>query len=307
VHEALGDALREALGARPPLSDDPDGGAGPSARADDAAALDAACASAAVAVAARWPDGWIAPSSFAAHVAARLDPSLPAAAALAELHVVDLYLACACVHRVAAAVRAFEVGYVAELPAALRAMDRAGDLVDEVLQRLREKMLVGDESGPRLDAYSGHGPLGAWLRVAATRIALSLQRRARPEAPDDLAELIDPAASPEVRVLAARVGASLREALRVGVAAQPPRTRAVLRLYYGDGRGVEEIGRVYRVHASTVSRWLARARADILAATRAHLAARLGASTSELDSLLAEVPAMELSLTSVLGEPSGRR
>jgi RNA polymerase sigma-70 factor (ECF subfamily) len=72
---------------------------------------------------------------------------------------------------------------------------------------------------------------------------------------------------------------------------------------------VEDIGRVYRVHASTVSRWLAKARLDILAATRAHLVARLDASESEIDSLLAHAASVEISLGSVLrsrpAEPAG--
>jgi RNA polymerase sigma-70 factor, ECF subfamily len=101
-------------------------------------------------------------------------------------------------------------------------------------------------------------------------------------------------------VLAIRVGADVRAALRDAIAAQPARTRAVLRLYYADGHGVEDIGRVYRVHASTVSRWLAKARLDILAATRASLVERLAASASEIDSVLGHAASVELNLSSVL-------
>jgi RNA polymerase sigma-70 factor, ECF subfamily len=268
--------------------------------ADD---LDLAAASAdvAAAVAARWP-AWVDPASFAGYLAARLDPALAPAAAMAEVFAADLYLACACVRGVAAAHAAFEREYVAELPAVLRAIDASRDRVDEALQLLREKMLVARDGPPRLEAYSGHGPLGAWLRVSATRIALSLRRREQPLSTDgdDLATLLDPAAGADIRVLAARIGADLRAAMTAAIAAQPARTRAVMRLYYADGHGVEDIGRVYRVHASSVSRWLAKARADILARTRAELCARLTASTSEIDSLLGHAASIEISVGSLL-------
>lgn len=267
----------------------------------DVAALGAACADVARGVAARWP-AWLAPEAFAGYVAARIDPALDPVAALGELYAADLYLACACARGIAAAHGALEREYVAELPAALRAIDPRTDFVEEVLQQLREKMLVVVADGAaRIEAYSGHGPLGAWLRVSALRLALTLRRRGQPvAADDDLAALLDPSPTAEATVLAIRVGADVRAALRDAIAAQPARIRAVLRLYYADGHGVEDIGRVYRVHASTVSRWLAKARVDILAATRASLVARLAASASEIDSVLGHAASVELNLSSVL-------
>jgi RNA polymerase sigma-70 factor (ECF subfamily) len=280
LHDALIDASPDALA--------------------DRGALAGACADTATRIVARWPL-WVDGASFGRYVAARLDPALEVTAALGELHVVDLYLACACVRGVAAAHRAFEHDYVAELPGALRTIDTSRDFGEEVLQLLREKMLVAVDGPPRLESYSGHGPLGAWLRVSALRLALSLRRRAQPGGDDDdLSALLDPSPAADVAVLAARLGADLRAALREAVAAQPARTRAILRLYYADGNGVEDIGRVYRVHASTVSRWLAKARLDILAQTRAALVTRLAATESEIDSLLAHAASVEISLGSVL-------
>jgi RNA polymerase sigma-70 factor (ECF subfamily) len=269
-----------------------------------AAELDATCAELAERVAARWP-AWIDAGTFARYVAARVDPDADVQAALGELHVVDLYLACACARGVAAAHAVFDREYVAELRGAMRTVDASRDFADEVLQLLREKMLVVHDGATRIESYSGHGPLGGWLRVSALRIALSLRRRDRPGSDDEeLAALLDPAPTAEVTVLAARLGADLRAALAEAVREQPARTRAVLRLYYADGRGVEEIGSVYRVHASTVSRWLAKARTDILALVRARLVERLAATASEVDSLLAHAASVEISFGTVLGAPS---
>ncbi|MDB4957645.1 MAG: putative DNA-binding regulatory protein [Myxococcales bacterium] len=195
---------------------------------------------------------------------------------------------------------------VTDLPPAIRTIDGNADVIDEVLQQLREKLLVPAEGQTvlRLESYSGHGPIGAWLRVSALRTALTLKRRQQPEiAPEDeLDAILDLAPNAEVKVLAHQLGGDLRLALRTAIAAQPARIRAVMRLYYGDGRGVEDIGRVYNVHASSISRWLAKARVDILAATRSDLVTRLGTPSSQVDSLLGHAASLEISLESLLRE-----
>ena len=261
-----------------------------------------ACSKLMTQVGARWPASWLDARDFGRYLGRRLDPGVDVIAGLAEIYVSDLYLACAVVQRVDAALTAFDHIVSTELPPALRALDARPDSIDETLQILREKLLVPTGDGSRLESYSGHGPLGAWLRVSALRIALSARRKLQPDlAPDDeLAAVLDLSPNAEVKVLAAQLGGDLRAALRSAISAQPARVRSVLRMYYGDGHGVEDIGRVYRVHASTVSRWLAKARSEILGQTRSELLARLGASESQIDSLLGHVASLEISFESLL-------
>ena len=266
----------------------------------DARGLDAACDNIIAAIGAKWPLDWIDGGQFGRYLARRIDPGVDAAAALGEVWIADLYLACAVVAGVQDALVAIDRIITTDLPPAIRSIDNSPDAIDEVLQLLREKLLVPSGGIMRLESYSGHGPLGGWLRVSALRIALSLKRRRQPEiAPDDeLTAILDLAPNAEVKVLAQQVGNDLRASLRAAIAAQPPRIRTVMRMYYVDERGVEEIGRVYNVHASTVSRWLAKARADILAHTRAELVTRL--QTSQVDSLLGHAASLEISLESLL-------
>jgi RNA polymerase sigma-70 factor (ECF subfamily) len=268
------------------------------ARAD----LGAACAQVVSAVAASWPLTWIDGTVFGRYLGSRLDPAIDLLAAIAEMFIADLYLACAVVHGVDAAVTALDRTISTELPPALRGLDSRPEVIDDTLQLLREKLLVATGQPSRLESYSGHGPIGAWLRVSALRLALSARRKLQPAlAPDDeLAAVLDLTPNAEVKVLAAQLGTDLRAALQAALAAQPARIRSVLRLYYADGHGVEDIGRVYKVHASTVSRWLAKARADILAHTRGELLQRLRASESQIDSLLGHVASLEISLESLL-------
>jgi RNA polymerase sigma-70 factor (ECF subfamily) len=268
---------------------------------DASGELDVACARVAEQVTARWPVGWVPGVMFGRYLGRRVEPG-DAVAALAELCVADLYLACAVTAGVPAALAAFDRILVTELPPAIRTVEPKPDTVDEVLQQLRERLLVPHQGAARLESYSGHGPLGAWLRVSALRVALALRRRYQPElAPDEeLAQILDLAPNAEVSVLARELGADLRAALRAAITAQPARARAVLRMYYGDGHGVEDIGRAYRVHASSVSRWLMKARAEILAHVRAELVARFAASESQIDSLLGHAASLEISLESLL-------
>lgn len=216
----------------------------------------------------------------------------------------DLALAQACLAGDPAALGALDRLLADAALAALRSIDPSPAFADEVIQQVRIKLLVGGgaDARPRLATYAGRGPLGGFLRVAALRTAMSNKRDGGREVPieDGLVQLADAAAGPGAAHVHADQAGHLRAALGRAIAAQPSRSRALLRLYYGDGTGVEDIGRAYRVHASTVSRWLERARHDILAATRAELARALRLDAQAIDSMLAVGPALEVSLGSLL-------
>lgn len=262
--------------------------------------LDAACADIVTTVEAAWPVAWVEGGQFGRFLARRLDPGVPARIALGELWIADLYLACAVIAGNRAALLAFDRVLSRDVAPALRSIASHSAGIDEALQLVREKLLVPVDGALRLESYSGHGPLGGWLRVSALRVAISEKRRQRPElsADEDLEAMLDLAPNAEIKVLAREASGDLRAALSQAIAAQPARIRAVLRMYYVSNHGVEDIGRVYNVHASTVSRWLAKARADILAHTRAFLVARL--QTSQIDSLLGHAASLEISLESLL-------
>ena len=78
----------------------------------------------------------------------------------------------------------FERAFAAEIKRAIRRLDSTGDLGDEVLQVMREKLFVGAGDERRgIERYCGRGPLGRWLWVMATREALMYRRRRRRETP----------------------------------------------------------------------------------------------------------------------------
>ena len=106
----------------------------------------------------------------------------------AALHGVDLFLAVGCALGDPGALAAFEATHVARIASWLRERDPA--IVDEVQQRVRDRVLIGGPSGEaRIAGYSARGPLGAWLRVVALREHARLRRAASREPFDDLDQL----------------------------------------------------------------------------------------------------------------------
>lgn len=227
-----------------------------------------------------YPDVAVAEAELRTVAEARLALGIPAA----ELAATDLFLAIACARGDAAAVRHFETEHVARIGAWLGAQEKDAAVIDEVRQRVRTRALVSrDGEPPRIADYSGRGPLGAWVRVIALREHATIKRDAAGDASRD-EDALDTLAktgelTPELAALRARYQPVLAAAFRTAITGLPPRERTLLRLCYVDGMALDAIGRVYGVNKSTVSRWLATARADVLEAARAHVRTRRPART----------------------------
>ena len=95
----------------------------------------------------------------------------------------DLALASACAQGDPEALARFEAILTAIRPA-LAAVGASTTEIDEVLQRLRVQLLVGDQPG--ILAYAGRGELRAWVRVIGVREMVRLCRQGgRAEELDD--------------------------------------------------------------------------------------------------------------------------
>ena len=248
---------------------------------------------------ATWPDVQVAEPAFRAAIDARLALGI----APAELAATDVYLAVACAHGDPAAVAHFEREHVARIASWLGRHERDQLVIDEVRQRVRARALAArDGAPPRIADFSGRGPLGAWVRVIALREHASLCRASVDASDDELADLARTGElTPELACLRARILPVVTAAFRAAVAALPARARTLMRLCYVDGTSLDAIGRMYGVNKSTVSRWLASARADVLAGARDRVRAELTLPATDIDSLLGAMPRdLELSLHGLL-------
>ena len=91
-------------------------------------------------------------------------------------HADDLDLASACVTGDRDALEKLEV-LIERQAEAIARVDRSHDFIREIQQRVRMRLLVGANDGrPRIVDYAGRGPLAAFVRVAALRLALMEKR-----------------------------------------------------------------------------------------------------------------------------------
>lgn len=278
------------------------------ARAHPAAAADPALEASlrsAVEVGRRtWPGVSIPAEAFVEHLARHAPAEVALPEWLSTLHAADLYLACACAAGDPAAITAFDDAYLARVPIMSGQSRAPAPFAAEVRQALRVRLLVREGEVPgRIAEYAGRGPLAGWLRVAASRTAISLRRsddvheRRRADGPPPVLAMIDP----ELAAIQRKYGSMFNDALRSAFDALSADQRTVLRLHFVDGLNLADIGRVLGASRATIGRRVLEARNHLYDRTATTLRARLGVSDKELESLLAVVRSkLDISLQSVL-------
>lgn len=268
-----------------------------------------------------WPDVALANDEFLDHLAERVTATSSAAgnsegpvdvdgllAALDELKTDDLYLACACLHAQPRALAGFERRHGREIDVVLGRMNLSGTDAGDIKVAIHDKLF-----GPRSDArpgiagYSGRGGLHSWLRVVATRTALNHLRTPRRETPFDEAMWTRMAADsddPELALLKQTYREELETAFRQAVGSLSGRQKALLGQYHLDDLSFDKIALQYRVHRTTVGRWLASAEKTLMSRVRRTLMERLNVQNSEIDSIVRLVRSqVELSPGWLVGSP----
>lgn len=202
----------------------------------------------------------------------------------------ELYFTCACARGDAAALKLFESQFMPLIElAASRYGERA--FVEDVCQLVRQRLLMADgATPPRIGAYRGRGELGSFLRAVAVRTALNqlgaAGARSHAGSDEDLLDVPAPADDPELASMKVKYRDDFKRAFVDAMASLDDQTRTVLRLYYLDGVGLSELGRLYGFSVPTASRRLAAARAAVADATRQRMSERLSLTPQELESVL---------------------
>ena len=238
---------------------------------------------------AAWPTIRLDDNQFVRFVAERLAPRT-SAADLATLHGNDLFLACACGRGDAAALSSLEKSFLSTLPRSLHRIDPSPGFIDEVLQLVRRRLLLGDEERrPRILDYGGRGPLRGWLRVLATRTALNLREPAWREQGLDSAmerDLIAGALSPEQALIKDQLRAHFKDAFCRALDSLSPEERNLLRLHLVDGLSIDRLAVMFQIHRSTAARRIERVRQLLIDRLRGDLVDTAGIAESEVESAL---------------------
>jgi RNA polymerase sigma-70 factor (ECF subfamily) len=208
----------------------------------------------------------------------------------------ELALAHACLAGDVQALVRFEREFGACLRAGAAHVCAEPSFVEETVASLRGSLFSGAQ--PKLAAYSGRGPLAAWLRIVAARGALDLCRsEQRRRARERVVQLASEQASPDAErgLDRARYAQAFAIAMRAALRALQPRQRALLLLRYREGLELNALSERFAVHRATVQRWLALATAELRQALASELA-QAGAQLSP-----SEFTGLGPHLTSALG------
>jgi len=253
----------------------------------------------------RWPMLPPDRAAFTAYLGRHRPRDSSLEAYLADVHIEDLFLAFTCTRGHPEAQAMLDSQYLARVERELWRKAWLAPLAADAVQQLRDRLLVGDASGPKLEQYAGTGPLLALVRAAALRMAMNLRRQQLPsekQAPVDEAVLLSP--NPELEFLKAQYGEHFNAAFREAVTALPDDQLNVLRLRLVDGLNIDAIGVMFGAHRATVARWIAATRRTLLEQTRARLAARLRINEGELDSVIRLLRSrLDASVRSLLRQP----
>jgi RNA polymerase sigma-70 factor len=245
-----------------------------------------------------WLHVELAAPIFAQHLAERWPRDQAPDLRFSALNTGDLYLAAACLHRCPNAVASFEAAYLSQLPSILSTLRLTPAMVADVGQELARRLFTAPEDElPKIAEYAGRGALLMWVRAAALRLALNQLDNAavRKQAADvDVDKLLDTGRAnnnaertgPDLAFIKNHDRALVRECLQSVLGALSKEHRTLLRLYFLDGLTVEEIGKIYKLNKSTVSRRLTEVRRLLGSQMRQELARRLKLRPSEIDSLV---------------------
>jgi RNA polymerase sigma-70 factor (ECF subfamily) len=215
----------------------------------------------------------------------------------------DMFLAWACGTSEAAALTVFEKEYIGRIPAMLSHMKLSASMLDEVVQEVRTKLLVGKSDEPaKIASYATRGRLDGLVQVVATRAAISLLRKSKPSAgEEELLKLPDPAYAPSLSYMKAQYREAFSGCFENAVGTLSSRDRNLLRLHLLDKVTLEQLATMYKVHRATVVRWIAKVREDLFDKTRELLSAQLKINSDEFESLMKQIESrLDLSVRRML-------
>jgi len=257
-----------------------------------------------------WPGLALSAEQFIRHVAEHLPVASrgqPVELVLKELHLSDLYLACACAGGEPGAISILERDYLAKVPGVLRPWRMVPEMVEDVCQKLREKLLIRGAHDRHIATYTGDGKLGSWIEIIAKRMATK-ETRSKGARSTDVSKIIDNLPGKgdlEKRVVSEDLLAEFRWAVRAAASELTDEQRQLLRFYYEDGLSQSELAGIFNTSQPTIVRRLERARKAIGSRMEELLRGRLRLTESEFQSFIDNVRSqwLDVSLSQLFEHP----
>jgi RNA polymerase sigma-70 factor (ECF subfamily) len=215
--------------------------------------------------------------AFASYLLARSDQ-----ASIDGLRVSDLYLACACSRGDPTAIGAFDREFLAPLERIIARTWSSADVGAATVQSLRIRLLLSEEGRrPRIEEFRGRGSLSGWLRVAAMRTAVDLQR------PGPAASALASASpteslSVEEENLRSHFKEAFDQSFREAFRSLPADDRVLLRLHLVEGLNLEKLAAALKFSRATAGRRIQDARSRLRQETLRVLEGRLDAPRDEV-------------------------
>jgi RNA polymerase sigma-70 factor, ECF subfamily len=243
---------------------------------------------------AAWPKIAISEDTFTAYVEERARDFLD------KVHGNDLYVACGVLNKDRAALHIFEEQFMARVPDYVLRIRAGRDVVDEVTQLLRERLIMNE----KIAEYSGKGALGGWIRVAAVRTALNHLRKNDPTGAgaSELGEEISAAGDPELSYVKEHSRDLFTDAFKRVLDKLDANERTILRLHYIDGLTMDQLAHLYKTPRSTIARRVAEARQQVLSSTENLLREEQRLSPSAIASVIRQARSqVQVTITRLFG------
>jgi RNA polymerase sigma-70 factor len=256
----------------------------------------------------KWPAVTLSDEEFLSRLATRVRESSGVVGMLGRLRTSDLFIAWAAEKRDDAAIAAILEHSHGTLLEALATMRLAPHERDEVLQKLRQRVFVGEK--PRIGGYSGTGSLGTWLAAVAVRIAIDGKRAEKPEdeLDEQLAAAVADTADVELALIRNQYAGEFAGAFREAFRTLTLDERNLIRLTFIDRLSIDALSTMTGLHRSTVARRIAGLRDELAKGTRKRLQDKFRLTASDVNSLMrVVVSAFDASLGSLLREPGKSR
>jgi RNA polymerase sigma-70 factor (ECF subfamily) len=203
----------------------------------------------------------------------------------------SVYLCLACAQGCPSACRLLDARYFPALRAFLSKFDSRADVIDDLLQQIRYRLLVG--LTPRIRSYRGQGSFEGWLRKVAATIAVDsirvhigrerlLHRLGQDKVCSDQTYATPPL-PPDEQLHHERHARMVQRALNQSIQTLPSDRRQLLHHYYVDGLSIDQLGAMYGCNRSTAARRVVHGVQMIQRSLRKELARELGALGGELE------------------------